>query len=341
MVKRNIPIHQCEKFVVLGSCCFSGASFIDYVLRDNSEAEIIGINRSPEYNDIFLPYKSIVGNRFTFYQLNLNNDLEKVVDIIDQFQPDYIVNYAAQGMVGQSWQAPEQWFQTNTLAIMNLVDRLKKVQYLKRYVQISTPEVYGASFDHVREDTPLNPTTPYAASKAGGDLSIIPFIKTFSFPAVFTRASNVYGVHQQLYRIIPRTIINIKERKRLPLRGGGKSIKSYIHIKDVSCATLHITRNGENGEVYHIAPEGEGISIADLVEKICNKMNVNFSDCVEIVGERLGNDAAYRLDSSKLRKSFSWEPMIDLDTGLQESISWVEKNFKIIQNIPQEYIHKP
>ena len=202
-----------EKFIVIGSNCFSGACFVDYVLGDNPDSQVIGISRSPEKEDFFLPYKSKGSNRFHFHALNLNNQLDEIVSVIKEFRPDYIVNFSAQGMVAQSWDNPDQWFKTNGIALMSLADRLKQENYLKRFVQISTPEVYGSCSGHIKEDAPLNPSTPYAASKACGDLSLIPYHKNYDFPVVFTRATNVYGAHQQLYRIIPRTMIYIKQNQ--------------------------------------------------------------------------------------------------------------------------------
>ena len=141
--------------------------------------------------------------------------------MIKEFRPDYIVNFSAQGMVAQSWENPDQWFQTNGMALMSLADRLKQENYLKRFIQISTPEVYGSCSGHIKEDAALNPSTPYAASKASGDLSLIPYYKNYNFPVVFTRATNVYGAHQQLYRIIPRAVICIKQNKKTQLQGEG------------------------------------------------------------------------------------------------------------------------
>jgi dTDP-glucose 4,6-dehydratase len=330
-----------EKIIVIGSNSFSGACFVDYVLGDNPNSKVMGISRSPEKADFFLPYKSKGSGRFHFHALDLNKHLDKIVSLIREFRPDYIVNFSAQGMVAQSWESPEQWFQTNTMAITSLVNQLKQDDYLKRFVQISTPEVYGSCSGYIKEDAPLNPSTPYAASKASGDLAIIPFYKNYNFPVVFTRATNVYGPYQQIYRIIPRTIIFIKQNKKVQLQGEGKAIKSYIHIDDVCSATLQIARKGKNGEVYHISPDGEGTSIVDLVNLICIKMGRPLNDCVTMTKERLGQDASYLIDSVKLRDSLGWKPKISMETGIGEVINWVEENFDAIQKYPLNYIHQP
>ena len=279
-----------EKIIVIGSNSFSGASFVDYVLEENLEAAVIGISRSAEHNDVFLPYKKNNSDRFSFQCLDLNLHLDEIVNVIKAFRPDYIVNFSAQGMVGQSWGSPEQWFRTNCIALMNLANALKEEKYLKRFVQISSPEVYGSCQGEIKEDAKLSPTTPYAASKAAGDLSLLPFFKNFDFPLVYTRATNVYGPHQALYRIIPRSIVSIKNGDRIPLHGGGVAIKSYIHIRDVCVATLAIARKGENGEIYHISPDNGDISIKEVVRLICEKLGKDFDSCVEIMDERLGQD---------------------------------------------------
>ena len=330
-----------EKIIVLGSNSFSGASFVDYVLNDNPQAVVTAISRSNEYDDLFLPYKNNNSGRVNFHRLDLNIHLDEIIDVIKNIHPDYIVNFSAQGMVGQSWEAPEQWFRTNCLALMNLANVLKEEKYLKRFVQISSPEVYGSCQGIIKEDTPLNPSTPYAASKAAGDLSLLPFFKNFDFPLIYTRATNVYGPHQALYRIIPRSIVAIKKGNRIPLHGGGVAVKSYIHIRDVCSATLAIARKGKNGEVYHISPGNGGISIKEVVRLICEKLGKDFDSCVKIMSERLGQDAFYIIDSTKIRNEFNWKPEVGFEQGLNEVILWVEENFDELQKFPREYIHKP
>jgi dTDP-glucose 4,6-dehydratase len=329
-----------ERIIVIGSNSFSGASFVSYALEESAETIVAGISRSAEYDDIFLPYKENNASRFTFHCLDLNLHLEKIIDVIKNFRPDYIVNFSAQGMVGQSWEDPEQWFRTNCIALMNLADALKEEKYLKRFVQISSPEVYGSCEGLIKEDAPLNPSTPYAASKAAGDLSLLPFFKNFNFPLIFTRATNVYGPHQALYRIIPRTILSVKNGDKIPLHGGGVAVKSYIHIRDVCSATLAVARKGKNGKVYHISPDNGDSSIKEVVRLICEKLGKTFDSCVEIMDERLGQDGFYIIDSTKIRKELGWKPTIGFDQGLKEVISWVEKNFDKLLKHPREYIHK-
>ena len=267
--------------------------------------------------------------------------MDSIINIVKKNRPDYIVNFAAQGMVAQSWESPEQWFRTNCLAVMNLANRLTAEKYLKRYIQISSPEVYGACNNVTESSARLKPSTPYAASKACGDISLYPFFVNRGLPLVYTRATNVYGPYQQLYRIIPRTVLFVKMGIKIQLQGGGKAVKSYIHIKDVCDATLRIARNGHNGEVYHISPDGSGISVYDLVKFICTKLDKDIMECVEMTDDRIGQDSVYVIDSKKIRQELSWRPRTSLSEGLEEVIAWIDEYYDDLIKAPMNYIHKP
>jgi dTDP-glucose 4,6-dehydratase len=204
---------------------------------------------------------------------------------------------------------------------------------------VTTPEVYGSTEGFIKENAPFNPSTPYAVSRAAGDMSLRTYREAYDFPVVFTRAANVYGPGQQLYRIVPRTILFILTGRKLELHGGGHSRRSFIHMKDVSDATWRIATRAPIGETYHISTN-EIVTIRQLVEKICAKLGANFADSVQIVGERLGKDAAYMLDSSKLRESLAWRDEVSLDAGLDECISWAKANLEELKKQPQSYVHK-
>lgn len=322
---------------VVGSNSFSGASFCDFALAQG--AHVLGTSRSPEPNAAFLPYKWHDHANFEFHQLDLNKDLAGITALVRDVKPAYVVNFAAQSMVGESWLKPGDWFMTNVVSTVKFHDELRKCDFLKRYVHITTPEVYGSCSGFVKEDFPFNPSTPYAVSRAAADMSLRTFRAAYNFPVVSTRAANVYGPGQQLYRIIPRTILFILLGRKLQLHGGGVSTRSFIHIRDVSNATWNIMKNGHNGDTYHISTN-EVISIRDLVERICEKLDVSFDNHVEVVGERLGKDSAYHLDSSKLRSELGWQDRIGLDEGLDECIAWVRNNFDALKAEPYDYNHK-
>ena len=327
-----------ETIVVIGSNSFSGASFTDYALSQG--ARVIGLSRSAEPHPAFLPYRWHDDSRFEFHQLDLNLDLSAIIDLTAAVKPDYVVNFAAQSMVGESWQNPGDWFMTNAVSTIKLHDALRKFDFLKRYVHISTPEVYGSCSGFVDENHAVNPSTPYAVSRAAADMSLRTFHATYGFPVVSTRAANVYGPGQQLYRIIPRTILFILLGRKLQLHGGGVSTRSFIHIRDVADATWRIMRDGRSDETYHISTD-DVISIRALVERICEKLKVPFAEHVEVVGERLGKDSAYHLSSAKLRRELGWRDHITLDQGLDECIVWIRDNLDVLHNEPFDYIHKP
>lgn len=326
-----------QTILIIGSNSFSGATFADFALQQG--ARVLGTSRSHEPIDAFLPYKWHDHANFTFYPLDLNKHLAEITALMQEVKPAYVVNFAAQSMVGESWQNPGDWFTTNVVSTIKFHDELRKCDFLKRYVHVSTPEVYGSCSGFVGEDFPFNPSTPYAVSRAAADMSLRTFRAAYKFPVVTTRAANVYGPGQQLYRIIPRTILFILLGKKLQLHGGGVSTRSFIHMRDVCDATYTIMQNGQDGDTYHISTN-EVISIKALVERICTKLGVNFDEHVEVVGERVGKDAAYHLDSTKVRTQLGWQDHISLDQGLDECISWVKRNFDLLKTEPYDYQHK-
>jgi dTDP-glucose 4,6-dehydratase len=327
-----------DRVLVIGSNSFSGASFVRYLLREGHE--VVGISRSPEPVDALLPYKWDDHSRFRFQRLDLNHDLDAIMGVVHELQPPYVFNFAAQSMVAESWRNPEHWFQTNVVANVKLHDRLRQCAFLKRYVHVSTPEVYGSCQGSVREDAPYNPSTPYAVSRAACDMSLMSFKRAYDFPVVFTRAANVYGPGQQLYRIIPRTALFARTGKKLQLHGGGTSVRSFIHIRDVADGTWRAAVNGQPGEVYHLSTP-HLISIRDLVERICRRLDVDFDEHVEVIGERLGKDAAYILDSDKARRTLGWNDTVDLDAGLDETIEWIDRDLDVLRKQPLDYQHRP
>lgn len=327
-----------NRFLIIGSNSFSGAQFIKYLLQN--DYEVVGISRSEEINAVYLPYKweKLEGN-FRFHQIDINHQLDELIDIMVDFKPEYIVNFAAQGMVAQSWETPQDWYQTNVVAQVKLHDQLRKLKFIKKYVHVTTPEAYGSTEGWIKESFLFSPSTPYAVSRAACDLHLMSFFKAYQFPVVFTRAANVYGPGQQLYRIIPRTMLYARLGKKMNLHGGGLSIRSFIHMNDVSSATLKIATIGIPGESYHISTNDK-ISIRGLVEKICDLTSTSFSNLVNVSDDRLGKDQAYLLDSNKLRNDFSWQDEIGLNEGLTDTLTWVDNNLDLLEKLPADYIHK-
>lgn len=328
--------------MVMASNSFTGSHYIEYLLK-HTEAEIVGISRSPEYPGVMLPYlygKDARPERFTFHQLDVNTRIEEVHRLCEEFQPEVVVNYAAQGEVRNSWKWPEQWYETNCLGVVKLTQGLVEKPWLKRYVSVSTPEVYGSTGLDVKESHHYEPSTPYAASKLAGDLHVLALQKRFGFPCVLTRAANLYGIHQQLYRIIPRTIIYVTMGRKIQLHGRGKAERAFIHARDVADATHRAITDGTDGEVYHVAPDKGLIEIGELVRMICEMMDKSFEDATEMMDENFGQDARFSMDASKARAELGWEPKVSLENGIEEMIKWISDNWNEISQLPLDYIHK-
>lgn len=327
-----------QKALVIGSNSFSGSSFCSYLLDQGTD--VFGVSRSQPPQDVMLPYKwGQKKGEFKFVQIDLNQDLNDLEKLMRQHQFSTVYNFAAQSMVGESWDNPDDWMQTNVVSMARLAQRLRHMDFIDKYVHVTTPEVYGSTDGWIKEDTPFNPSTPYAVSRAAGDMLLKIYQESFDIPVVATRAANVYGPGQQLYRIIPRTIYFLLTGKKLQLHGGGVSTRSFIHMDDVSSATYKIAQSGNIGQTYHISTD-RIISIRALVEMICEMLGQNFADHVDIAQERLGKDSAYWLDSSKLKSELSWTDTIALEKGIEQTTQWIQSNLDQLAKEPTNYVHK-
>lgn len=328
-----------SKALVIGSNSFSGASFCGWLM--DRGVDVIGVSRSEPPADVMLPYRwGYKPGSFAFHTVDVNHDLDRLETLMRKERFGLVFNFAAQSMVGESWDRPDDWMQTNVVSAARLAERLRHIDFLDRYVHVTTPEVYGSTDGWITEDTPFNPSTPYAVSRAAGDMLFRIYREAYGLPVVSTRAANVYGPGQQLYRIIPRTIFFLLTGKPLQLHGGGVSTRSFIHMDDVSSATWLIAQAAPVGETYHISTD-RIVSIRELVEMICTRLDKDFAQCVEVVGERLGKDSAYWLDSRKLRDALGWQDQIGLEAGIEQTIGWVKGNLAALRQQPPSYIHKP
>jgi dTDP-glucose 4,6-dehydratase len=329
------------KILVIGSNSYTGAAFIDHALSEGHE--VVGVSRSDELNPVFLPYHWGPAERlkkFSFLRMDLNEKAEEIGRLAREQNLAWVANFAAQSMVAESWLTPVHWYQTNVVANVRLHEELRKWDGLKKYLHVTTPEVYGSCSGVVREDAPFNPSTPYAASRAACDLHLMTFFKRYNFPVVFTRAANVYGPGQQLYRIVPRAALFSRLQKKLPLHGGGHSTRAFIHGKDVAAASLAILDRGQSGQVYHLSTD-RFIAIRDLVAMIAQKTGSSFEKLAEVTEDRPGKDAAYLLDSTRAKQELSWAPAVDLEAGVDSVIRWIDQNLATLRTLPDHYIHKP
>ena len=328
-----------EKYLILGSNSFSGATFADFLAAKGHD--VLATSRSDEPHEAFLPYKwQRRPGHVRFQRIDLNHDLDTLKSLLKTERPTHVVNFAAQSMVGESWLHPDHWMMTNVVSAVRLHELLRHYDGLDRYVHVTTPEAYGSTEGWVKEDAPFNPSTPYAVSRAAGDMSLRTYFANYKFPVVFTRAANVYGPGQQLYRIVPRTIVAAMGGQKLRLDGGGKSVRVFIHMTDVSDATLKIAHKGTLGDTYHISGY-ELVSIRNLVEMILERLGKSFDECVEIGPERAGKDTAYTLDSLKLRTELGWRDTISLQQGIDDVIRWAERFGADMAKLPAKYEHKP
>jgi dTDP-glucose 4,6-dehydratase len=329
------------KILVIGSNSYTGAAFIDHALSEGHE--VVGVSRSDELNPVFLPYHWGPAERlkkFSFLRMDLNEKAEEIGRLAREQNLAWVANFAAQSMVAESWLTPVHWYQTNVVANVRLHEELRKWDGLKKYLHVTTPEVYGSCSGVVREDAPFNPSTPYAASRAACDLHLMTFFKRYNFPVVFTRAANVYGPGQQLYRIVPRAALFSRLQKKLPLHGGGHSTRAFIHGKDVAAASLAILDRGQSGQVYHLSTD-RFIAIRDLVAMIAQKTGSSFEKLAEVTEDRPGKDAAYLLDSTRAKQELSWAPAVDLEVGVDSVTRWIDQNLATLRALPDHYIHKP
>lgn len=328
-----------RRVLVLGSNAFAGGDFIDLLL-DDPVNQVVGVSRSPEKSALFLPYKARQGADFRFFQMDLNHDVKALLALCEDFQPQYVVNFAGQSEVAPSWQHPEQWFATNVTALAALANALKSRPWLQRFVQISSPEVYGTCGHALTEDAPYNPSTPYAVSKAAADMFLYTLHRHWGFPLVVIRATNYYGAHQQLWKIIPRALIYMKLGKTIELHGGGLAVKSFIHIRDCSRGELLAMLHGQDGAIYHFSPE-RGYEVREIVARLAALSGHDFARVTRAVGERLGQDAAYVIDSSRARQELGWSPQVGLEEGLAQVLAWVEQGWDEITGQSLEYLHRP
>jgi len=328
---------EFSRVAVIGSNSFSGSHFAHRLLNQGNT--VLGLSQSVEVADVFRPYSAPNESlEWVFRRININNTPE-LKHALSDFKPEIVVNFAAQSMVGQSWLTPEDWYQTNVVGISKLARVLKDLPGLQRYVHVTTPEVYGSTNGWIKESFEFHPSTPYAVSRAAGDWHLKCMFEEFGLPVVFTRAANVYGPGQQLYRIVPRAILSALLGRKLPLDGGGLSTRSFIHIDDVARATQMIAENGRDGETYHISTD-RLVTIRGLVEQVCELTGVPFESFVEVVGDRPGKDMAYQLDSSKIKHELGWTPEISLEDGLLDTLDWARVNLGELSKLPVTYSHK-
>jgi dTDP-glucose 4,6-dehydratase len=333
-------LSQTRKIVVLGANSFSGQDFVDLLL-DDPHNQVLGVSRSAERSRLFLRYRKRADlGHYRYFQIDLNQQLPRLLELLDAERPQWLVNFAAQSEVAPSWDHPEHWFRTNTVALAELINHLRQRDYLQRYLHVFSPEVYGTCGGTVTEAAPLHPSTPYAASKAAADLLLATYHKQFGFPLLTVRATNVYGARQQLFKLIPRSVIYLQLGRQIALHGGGVAVKSYLHVRDVSRGESAILEHGQLGQIYHLSPD-HGRAVREVVRAIAERLGKPCEEVVTVADERPGQDAAYVIDSTRARMELGWAPAVDFRTGIDEVVRWVAEYWEEIIQEPLVYEHKP
>lgn len=298
--------------------------------------EHFGIGRSPRKAPAFWQ----VEHEYRYYAMHLIYDLRDVLTLLDRERPDVILNFAAQGESAASFGPhTDYYYATNTLGLVRFAEALRTRDYVRRFIQAGTSECYGATLQPARETDPLQPTSPYAISKAAFDQHLQVMHRIHGFPVNILRPSNAICDGQQLHRIVPRTIICALSGKPLLLQGGGQAQKSYMHATDLSRAVMAVIENGESGAVYNCGPAAP-IRIRDLVALVVRACGKRFVDVVHEVPARVGEDAIYHIDSSKIQVDTGWHPTIELQDGITCMVGWVERHPELM-SMNSEYRIEP
>ena len=322
-----------SKFLVLGSNSNAGSYFVKWCI-DNGH-QVLATSRSAVNPPWYIAYDS---SQVKTLQVDLNKNLEFLSKKLHEFKPEYVINYASQSMVAESWDSPQDWIVTNVMSTQLLLDVLRDCDFLEKYIHFSTPEVYGNITGEVSEDVIFNPSTPYAATRAAGDFFVRMWTKRYNLPGIITRAGNVYGATQKLYRIIPKSVYYFSNGLKIPLHGGGQTRRNFVHSLDVAAATYLLCAEGKVGETYHIS-HNEYVSIRELVELIAERVGVSFENMVEVTEDRPGKDLNYSLGFEKL-KNLGWAPTVSIKDGIDEVARWYEKNSNSIKFEDSIYEHK-
>src|ERR1700687_4253113 len=313
-----------KTYVILGGNGVFGIHTAFYLLEQSDTKKVICVGRNPEKPEMFTLNLGKGDPRYVYHQIHIVFENDRLLEMLDRERPDVIINYAAQGEGAASWKYSWRYFDTNATAIARITEDLMKRDYLERWIQIGTSELYGSVATPAREDSPLLPTSPYAASKAAGDMHLISIAKTSKFPMNIVRPSNAYAPGQQLHRILPRAVVCGLSRQKLPLHGGRISKKSYMHARDLAKAIYLVARNADLGKIYNVGPR-EPVAIRDLVGMAATEMGRTPEQMCSTTEPRFGEDWVYWLDSSAIEKDLAWRPEISLTDGIREMVEWGRK----------------
>ncbi|TES97806.1 dTDP-glucose 4,6-dehydratase [Patescibacteria group bacterium] len=309
------------KILVTGGAGFIGSNFIRYMLKQHPDYKIINLDKLT-YAGNLENLKEVEDNpNYSFVKGDICND--KAVEGICEKGIDAIINFAAETHVDRSITDPQAFIKTDIFGAQTLLEAVNKYK-IKKYIQVSTDEVYGSINDGSFKETDfLDPSSPYSASKAGADLLVLAYKRTFDTPVIITRCSNNYGPSQYPEKLIPLFTTNAMEDKELPIYGKGENVRDWIYVEDHCSAIDSILHKGEIGEIYNVGADQEktNLEVTEAILKAVDKPK----SLIKFVKDRPGHDLRYAIDSSKLQK-LGWKPKYDFEKGMELTVEWYQKN---------------
>ncbi len=314
-----------RKVLVTGSAGFIGSEFVRQVIK--RDYDVIVVDKITYAGD--LERLRDVKGQYKFYKHDVNNkkQLEKIVE---EEKPSIIIHFAAESHVDRSILDADTFIKTNVSGTQILLDIAKKYP-IERFIHVSTDEVYGdIEKGESHEDTPLNPSSPYSASKAAADLLVKSYIRTYNVPAIIVRPSNNYGPWQYPEKFIPVVIYKALKDEKIPVYAQGLNVREWLYVSDCAHAIITIVEKGKSGEVYNVGSGLEKRNI-DVVEAILRQVNKS-SDLIEFVKDRPGHDYRYRLNSHKIKNELYWNAKVDFENGIHQTIEWYKENMEWLEN---------
>jgi len=315
------------KYFVTGGAGFIGSNFIRYLINRYHDIQILNFDSLTYAGNLTNLSDIEKDSRYSFVKGDIC-EIKKIKEIFDRFQPDYVINFAAESHVDKSIIQPDIFVKTNVLGVQNLL-QVSLQQGVKKYLQISTDEVYGSlgKKGTFKETTPLDPRSPYSASKASADLLTQAYFHTFDLPITITRCSNNYGPYQFPEKLIPLTILNCLNGKKIPVYGDGLNVRDWIHVEDHCSAIDLVLHKGMVGEVYNVGARNErsNIEIVKLIVEILADLRPDLKASealISYVEDRKGHDRRYAVDSTKIQKDLKWKPTIPFEHGLENTLRW-------------------
>ena len=317
--------------LVTGGAGFIGSNFVRYILDTYTEYKVINFDKLT-YAGNLNNLTSVEDNaNYVFMKGDIANKKD-VKNVFEEFNPDFVVHFAAESHVDRSIINPDIFLQTNIIGTQNLLNFAREHK-IEKFVLVSTDEVYGSvenGRSSVEEDR-MDPNNPYAASKAAAEFLIRVAHQTYGQRVNVVRSCNNYGKYQFPEKLIPIIINNAIKGNKIPIYGDGKNTRSWINVFDHCTAIDKVLHSGRAGEIYNVAADDECCNI-DLAEKILKMMNKPL-DLIEYVFDRPGHDFRYSVEASKLRNEFGWKPSVSFEDGLSETIEWYENHQDWIESI--------